>query len=535
MRIWDAVSGNPVKGPLVSRQPLPDSRALASLHARSIAFSKSGRFLSTLSLEGVNQVWEVSTAKSLGKPELSNVAIVDFADSERLVVLIGIDLAIHAYDVQTGEPKYIVKGNGETYTDATVSPNGERIAGCGSSGNVVMLEAATGKEAKPLTTSVFRTTLTASAFSSDGRLLAVGSIDGFVRLWDISEGRLLWAPRQLLSTSIDRLEFSSDGASLAVINRESRLRLVASQSGDSIAPPIATLSPMKLASWTDVPGRIATVGVDGIGRRGIWNIASQRRNSRVRMKSIWQRSPRIDGMLAVAEATGAVYLFKLLPTSDWMPDSEKRVQVGDRRVDAIALANDGSRLAISTDRDFSVRETANQNRVVCPLHGRRGCRANSFYAEWNFACLCFHCKGHAAVWDVATGRRLYQPLYVGEPLKDIDIDREGKRCAVAIGLGESRSGNWPADNESARALLRADLPISFVSSTSDEWHSLHSIENRRSYLDIGTGHRSALARSRSDAHCIALSDDEKLFSDRIPRRNGSTLEFGRFFSRLAHL
>ncbi len=44
-------------------------------------------------------------------------------------------------------------------------------------------------------------------------------------------------------------------------------------------------------------------------------------------------------------------------------------------------------------------------------------------------------EGHASVWEVATGRRLYEPLSVGELLKDIDIDREGKRCAVATVRG----------------------------------------------------------------------------------------------------
>ena len=147
VRIWDADSGKLVKGPLASRQPLPGSRALPSgQHTNSIAFSNSGRRLVTVSLEGVSQVWDIETGKPLGTAVLSNAAIVGFADSERLIVLLGNnDRAIHAYDVQTGNQRYVVGGKREPYKAATVDPNGEKIAGCSGSGTVVVCEAATGK------------------------------------------------------------------------------------------------------------------------------------------------------------------------------------------------------------------------------------------------------------------------------------------------------------------------------------------------------------------------------------------------------
>ncbi len=273
VRIWNADSGKLVKGPLASRQPLLGSRALPSgQHANSIAFSNSGRRLVTVSLEGVTQVWNVESGKPLGTTVLSNAAIVGFADSERLIALLcKNDRAIHAYEVQTGDQRYVVGGKHEILQGATIDPKGERIAICSSSGTVLVCEAVTGKSVQQLSASSSSAYSTASAFSPDGRLLAAGLVDGTVRAWNLREGQLLWEKRHLLTAEVGRIEFCAEGTALAIINLENRLRIVSAQSGETIAPPIGVAtSQMKLASWTDVSGQFCTLSLDGVAR--LWNV-----------------------------------------------------------------------------------------------------------------------------------------------------------------------------------------------------------------------------------------------------------------------
>ena len=55
----------------------------------------------------------------------------------------------------------------------------------------------------------------ATAFSPDSRLLAIGYCDGFVRLSRVDDGAEIFRS-QLRSRPIIQLAFSSDGATLAV-------------------------------------------------------------------------------------------------------------------------------------------------------------------------------------------------------------------------------------------------------------------------------------------------------------------------------
>jgi WD40 repeat protein len=509
VRIWEADSGKLIQGPLISREPLPGSRALPSgLNTHSLIFSKSGRLLSILSVEGVNEIWNVSTGKPLGKPLLLNERIVDFADSERLLVLVGRDRKLHAYDVQTGSEKYVLGEKDDGYAAAIISQNGNLIAGRGTWGKLVIFAAATGQLVKQLAAPVSFGYVTGTAFSPDGRLLAAGSVDGVVRIWNVDDGRLLWTPRQVLSGSVDQLEFSADCASLAATNLDKRIQIVAVQSGTTVASPIGTLARMLFAKWSDVPGRILTVDLDGIAR--LWNVERSAAAQKLPCQSAISigMSSADRRVLAAAEAIGTVHLLKLSSDLRFDVRNRKVVQVGDRVIDAIALTNDGSRLAVSSEGQITIWETDDQKRIAGPLWHSEAIKRIGFTPNGALL-IAASVEGRAAVWEVATGRQLYEPRRVGEHPLDFDVDREGKRCAFAglkgVTIWELASGQRVCPG------LDVHNTSNFVRFLNDGRKALISRFNKPPLLaDIEKVPLQRSLGKYSNAQCVALSEDKSV-------------------------
>ncbi len=102
----------------------------------------------------------------------------------------------------------------------------------------------------------------------------------------------------------------------------------------------------------------------------------------------------------------------------------------DPPVSAIALSDDGSRLAVSSERTVTIWDTETQTRLAGPLiHGK-----NVFGMSFTLAdskLVSFSMDGRATVWDTATGNRAYAPLVLGRAggSFDFDIDAQGKRLA----------------------------------------------------------------------------------------------------------
>ena len=221
----NASQPKPFRPVIDGEEPVAFTEGAGQVHA--LAFSQDGK---TFASGGFGtpfiQLWYVDTNTKHAITDLSLEALEAMAFSEDSTTLVSLsrNTIVH-WDVKNGGIGTMSQGIGdyEGYESAVFSQDGSSLAGGTKEGRIRIWDTTTGEERKRLIGHANVGTLRREfkavnvwvlAFSPDGKMIASGSKDKTVQLWDIEKDKKL-ATLETHEGWITALAFSADGKTLA--------------------------------------------------------------------------------------------------------------------------------------------------------------------------------------------------------------------------------------------------------------------------------------------------------------------------------
>jgi WD40 repeat protein/mono/diheme cytochrome c family protein len=176
-----------------------------------VAFSPDGSRLLSGGKDGTARLWETRTARELhlfeGHEDL--VSCVAFGPNGRWALSAGYDRQVIRWDLETGaaDPNFAFDAPAKYINAVAVSPDGGRCLACAEN-TVYVADAKTGKVL--VTYSGHTDSVTAAAFSADGKRVLSGGDDRTLRLWEADSAKDIQVCRGC-EGGVRGVAFSPDG------------------------------------------------------------------------------------------------------------------------------------------------------------------------------------------------------------------------------------------------------------------------------------------------------------------------------------
>ncbi|MDE0469892.1 MAG: T9SS type A sorting domain-containing protein [Candidatus Poribacteria bacterium] len=201
VRLWDASTGR-------LRRTLTKHTDFVT----SLAFSTDGGVLASGSVDGTIRLWNPDTGQQ--QNALTGYAVpvlsLAFSPTGKVLATGRSDTAIRLWNLSTGKLQYTLRGHTDLVLSLAFSADGSRLASGGADGTLRLWNTSTGLPRKTLT----EHTDWVNSVAFGPATLASGSFDKTIYLWDADTGNL----QHTLTAhtgSVESLAFSPDGSVLA--------------------------------------------------------------------------------------------------------------------------------------------------------------------------------------------------------------------------------------------------------------------------------------------------------------------------------
>ncbi|QRW04449.1 WD repeat-containing protein [Ceratobasidium sp. AG-Ba] len=410
-----------------------------------VAYSPSGIYVVSGSIDGAVQIWDSRSGRQVGQPLTGHTGYVwsvGYSPDGKYIVSGSEDRTIRMWDAASGQPVgQPLTGHTDSVWSVGYSPDGKHIVSGSEDSTIRMWDAASGQPVgQPLTGHTG--SVLSVGYSPDGKHIVSGSEDSTIRMWDAASGQPVGQPLTGHTGSVLSVGYSPDGKHIVSGSSDSTIRMWDAASGQPVGQPLTGHTHYVLSVGYSPDGKHIVSGSSD--RTILWDAASG--------QPVGQPlTGHTDYVRSVRYSPGGKHIVSGSEDSTIrMWDAASSQPVGQPltghtgSVLSVGYSPDGKHIVSgSSDRTIRMWDAASGQPVGQPLTGHTGSVLSVGYSPDGKHIVSGSSDRTIRMWDAASGQPVGQPLtghthYVGS----VGYSPDGKH--IVSGSSDRTIRMWDA-------------------------------------------------------------------------------------------